>query len=251
MDKVCNCDCAVHQLQWIKTTTPDGKTIYVNIKTRETSYEMPPSYQQQELVKPQETTCSSSNLQQLPVLPKDVLMGIVSSMHVRDLCSAAQVAKSFNVMVHDLRLKAILATRESMIEPCIESCKVFGPLQFTYGDIYNGCMRVFPLYGNRQKQNAELVIKDEHLNNLAKTWFYVLWTRNDPHFYTYNITVPFPQLNTAQETSFLEGVVSAMAQAIKDDLIETMKMYEAMYKREHPRKKEIEQLQIKTKNYGG
>lgn len=180
-------------------------------------------------------------------LPNDLLNRIFINLETHDLNSIAQVSKLFNnvasKILHNVRENVVLAIRESMIDECINSCKMFTAPIMTYSQLYYGFVNVFPLYDKRKRYNTEKGIKDDYLDNALNSWWYPQYKDKFNLFESCKtINLPFPALNTPEEAKGVHDALKTSFQAFKEDVIESMNIYERLRGRAHPRKEEVEKM---------
>jgi hypothetical protein len=153
----------------------------------------------------------------------------------------------------ELRDRKAFTIREYMIDECINSCKMLTEERLTYSKLYYAFINVFPLYDKRKEYNTAKDINDEYLDNAMKSIWYPQYKNKEESqlFYScQNIHSPVPALNTPPEAKGIHAALKASFQAFKEDVIESMNIYERLHERIHPRKEEVAQMSWLERSWG-
>ena len=133
--------------------------------------------------------------------------------------------------------KAIFSIREAMTDECINQYKILTSPTLTYEQLYNACTTIYSKYDRRAEYNKVNQITDKYcelilsirISNICGVMNLTYWTDHPEHRSQHN-------------SNKVPGSVVPLCNAIKDDVIESMDMYERLYGNPHPRKGEISKM---------
>jgi hypothetical protein len=134
--------------------------------------------------------------------------------------------------------KALFAIRGSMIDECIKTYNELASPYLHYVEFYGACMRIYPLYDKRQKEKRVEGLEIVSLENIYK----VFWMKEEGRAnIRQHMTLGAAYIRQYYGIVTLESK-QGLPNAIKDDVIETMEIYEKLYEQPHPRWEEFSKI---------
>lgn len=143
--------------------------------------------------------------------------------------------KSNSVFSQDQKTNFLI--REAMIDECVNQYIVLKSPELTYGQLTSACLTLYPLYDRRRDFNSEKGLQDKLCDNVCNLWWFSESSRQDNE-------------RDNKGSRFRHNLVDISIEPvgqhwydlvckIKEDIIESMDMYERLYGAPHSRKDEF------------
>ncbi|MBM3632183.1 MAG: hypothetical protein FJX03_00525 [Alphaproteobacteria bacterium] len=133
--------------------------------------------------------------------------------------------------------RANFALREAMIDECVKQCALLKSPELTYGQLTTACLTLYPLYDNRQAHNKAKSLEDKACEKICTTWYFSEEGRQK------NQSDDKMNRNRHKQIDVTFGTDGDhwydLVRGIKEDITESMEIYEKFHGEPHPLKDEF------------
>jgi DNA repair exonuclease SbcCD ATPase subunit len=131
-------------------------------------------------------------------------------------------------------VNGLFAMMDLMINDSVEAYQKLKTADLTFGQIYDVCKVMNAKYDARRKENMARNLDDERLEGLYDTW--LMSEEGRQMMQVWNIKNRDARISLKKWKSHIREYVVA----VRDDVTETMDLYQKVFRRPHPRRGELE-----------